>query len=163
MQSDELDNALWHFATHFYAKPNIADFLLTLQDKHGLDINLMLLMLYLDQQKQSIDKTQLMHIMEHSKVWQEKAAAMRALRRSLKPLDNSLYQQAQAFELSIEQHYISALFRLSKTLSASISSPAAANNMNTYLQHSAQPSETSYLIQQCHDVFLKARNSTSPI
>lgn len=153
MQSDGLDNALWRFATHFYAKPGIAESLLMLQDVYRLDINLMLLMLYLDQQNQTINNMQLRHIMSHSKIWQEKASMMRALRRDLKSLNDDLYQKAKAFELNIEQHYIGALFNLIKETSMTMPNKVANCNVNLYLRHSLDHVQVNRIIEQCDHVF----------
>ena len=41
----------WQFSCASYALPNIKELLLSLQDKHNKNINLCLLLLYLEQQK----------------------------------------------------------------------------------------------------------------
>ena len=41
------EEALWHFSLTFYALPGVADALITLQDRRGLDVNLVLFALWL--------------------------------------------------------------------------------------------------------------------
>jgi uncharacterized protein (TIGR02444 family) len=46
---DELsdEDALWRFSLAFYARPNVSEALIRLQDRAGCDVNLMLFMLWL--------------------------------------------------------------------------------------------------------------------
>lgn len=129
MQKSELDNDLWRFAINFYTKPYVAEFLLHLQDEYLLDVNIILLMLYLEQQGVVINETHIAQLLEKTASWRQSVAKMRETRREIKTLDADLYQQAKQLELDIEQHYIANLFQHVLLLSP----PAGAKRESLYL------------------------------
>lgn len=111
MEKGELDNAFWRFAINFYEKPNVAEFLLRWQDDYQLDVVMVLLMLYSDEQQLLIDAATLQHLLESIQNWRNRIETMRNLRRELKSVDAALYQQAKQFELQLEQYYMAALYQ----------------------------------------------------
>ncbi|MFY8352829.1 TIGR02444 family protein [Pseudoalteromonas sp. SSM20] len=59
MQRNLQTDLLWQFSLDYYSKSTHSSVLLTLQDKHGANINLCLLLIYLKEHKLPIDSSQI--------------------------------------------------------------------------------------------------------
>lgn len=76
---------LWAFSLRFYAQPGVEPACLALQDEHGVDVNVLLFLLWLALRGAKISKPQLEAILQASAPWQrEVVAPLRRLRRRLK-------------------------------------------------------------------------------
>lgn len=153
MEKGELDNAFWRFAINFYEKPNMAELLLYWQDSYQLDVVMVLLMLYLDEQQLSITKAELQQLLEDTQNWRNRIETVRSLRRDLKTEDDSLYQQAKQFELKLERYYIAALYPISQQQKRQVATSAVIKplaNLELYLiSHLAEEYDPRMLRPLC--------------
>ena len=101
--------AFWHYAQQTYLHQDYSNKLLFLQDNYHLNINLLLLMAWLGQQKQGINHTHLTAILQYARPWQEKIHRLRALRRQIKALNHLLYESVKSLELAGEKQMIMGL------------------------------------------------------
>ena len=86
--AEESDNApanpFWDFSLRFYAQPNVAETCLSLQDKHGVDVNVLLYLLWLANAGKAVPQSELVAIDRHVKVWREDIVIpLRRIRRSI--------------------------------------------------------------------------------
>lgn len=73
----------WSFSLDFYARPGVAEACLELQDRHGLDVNLVL---YCCWRGDVLSEAQIQAAIGLTAPWREEAVQpLRALRRRLKP------------------------------------------------------------------------------
>lgn len=112
------DNPLWQFALATWQKPGVANILLRLQDEHGLNVNLLLLMLWLGERQVIINATQQALLQETIEALDsEVLLPFRHIRRHLKSIPGlppSLYDQARHLELAFEQWQLTRLYVCSK-------------------------------------------------
>ncbi|MCC4265469.1 TIGR02444 family protein [Oceanimonas baumannii] len=94
-------DTLWQFSEQHYGRPGVAAACLSLQDEHGANVNLLLLLLLLEEQGLTLDITPFLPVLEHRRgLFQH----WRALRRRLKPgLDADDYAQLLQHELELER------------------------------------------------------------
>ncbi len=87
---------LWSFSLAVYRKPGVADACLALQDRHGLDVNLLLAALYAGQARIALD-TDDWALLEAAvgAYHREVVRPLRAARRALKPLAQGSATAAQ--------------------------------------------------------------------
>lgn len=75
----------WHFATHLYAGHQVAEACLWLQDRHDLDVMLLLLCLWTGIQRGSLQRSQLEALMAVGEPWRRNVVnPLRSTRRWLK-------------------------------------------------------------------------------
>lgn len=76
---------LWSFSLAVYGRPGVAEACLALQDRHGLDVNLLLFCCWAAAQGRGLDQTTLTAAESAVATWRNQAVRpMRALRRRLK-------------------------------------------------------------------------------
>lgn len=127
----------WQFACTLYAKPGQQQTLLALQNQQGKNINLCLLLLYLDSLNLAINTEQL-SILEHSisEFEQHALHPLRATRRYLKTNKNSIrdYNQIRESllnaELMLEKQQQNMLINAVNKLT--LSQNKTANNYQLY-------------------------------
>jgi uncharacterized protein (TIGR02444 family) len=116
---------LWRFSLAYYAKPGIPEVLIALQDEHGIDVNVLLLVLWLASEERVIDDDEMERIAEHSRGWQEAVVSpLRAVRRALKtnmPLvaaaaAEPFRNKIKAIELEAEHIQQDALYEIATRL-----------------------------------------------
>ena len=79
------ESAFWRFSVEFYAQPGVPDACLTLQDRHGVDVNVLLFLLYLAYRGRSVEINDVRRIDQHVHAWREQVIKpLRTLRRNLK-------------------------------------------------------------------------------
>jgi len=79
------ETPLWRFSLLLYAKPNVADACLALQDEAGADINLLLFLLWQASQGRRVSLQDLKDIEVQFVCWRERVVApLRSIRRYLK-------------------------------------------------------------------------------
>lgn len=141
----------WNFSLRIYRKPGIPQACLTLQDQHGVDVNVMLYALWLASQGRSVSKGDMAAIVEAMESWRQQVVApLREVRRILRDpalaagpgaagLDReaalALREKIKAVELEAERLQQEALFALRPA--AQWGTPAdrqaaAAGNFDTY-------------------------------
>ncbi|WP_107853203.1 TIGR02444 family protein [Oceanimonas marisflavi] len=94
-------DALWRFSEQHYGRPGVATACLQLQDEHGANVNLLLLLLLLEQRGLTVDLAPFWPVLESRR---ELFAHWRALRRRLKPgLGGDDYARLLQHELELER------------------------------------------------------------
>ena len=75
----------WSFSLAYYAKPNLADTCLQLQDGHGANVNLLLWALWLESQNKRLTPERLQQAITATATWnRDYVKPLRELRRNLK-------------------------------------------------------------------------------
>ena len=112
---------LWRFSLVFYRRPGVASACLALQDAAGVDVNVMLYLLYLAGRGRKVDADDMRRIEEVAAVWRDAVVApLREIRRKLKlPLGpyepavtSGLRDDVKRIELGAERIEQQALERL---------------------------------------------------
>jgi uncharacterized protein (TIGR02444 family) len=134
---------LWRFSLAFYAAPSVARALITLQDRHGLDVNLMLFVLWLGVSGRGRLSGDELRAAERAggQIRADVVEPLRALRRSLAQNPDADVQRlrdgVKALELAAEKLVQSRLSRLAGPCDASRSRharlAAAHDNFALYL------------------------------
>jgi uncharacterized protein (TIGR02444 family) len=107
--ADRGADAFWNFSLAFYARPGIAETCLALQDRDGLDVNLLLLCCWLGWSGQGrLDREDLIALDSSIAAWRgEIVERLRTLRRVLETMPNpvapTLRQDVQRLELAAER------------------------------------------------------------
>ncbi len=140
MQQTPLDaDALWQFSLGHYRQPQVAETCLRLQHHHQLNINLLLLLLWLLQHRVALASDNLSQLVEAAAPLQQRyLSPLRHLRAQLKTDPTLTAEQSQSlkavllhaelqFERQQQQHLLQAV-RLSYTAGDS-----AASQLNRYL------------------------------
>ena len=80
-----LDNPFWDFSLAVYGRPGVTPACLALQDRHGLDVNLLLLCCWAGAQGRTLAPAELRDLIAAVRPWQEQVVRpLRAVRRWLK-------------------------------------------------------------------------------
>jgi uncharacterized protein (TIGR02444 family) len=84
---EQVADAFWRFSVELYAKPGVEPALLTLQDVHGLEVNLVLFCLFAGISGHRFDEAAIATMRERARIWGRGVVGpLRAARRGLKPL-----------------------------------------------------------------------------
>ena len=113
---NDLDNGLWQYACQVYSQAGVEAALLTLQDDHGADINLILQALWLASEGRAW--TEACIPTNYDQWMKEQVLPLRLMRRSLKvdwvenkgPQYEGFRQQVKKLELKAEQYALGMLF-----------------------------------------------------
>jgi uncharacterized protein (TIGR02444 family) len=137
------DEALWRFSLAFYALPGVAAALIELQDRDGLDVNLMLFALWLGISRRSrVEKVWLARAEQAvGSIRADVVEPLRALRRNLKHIPDEdvqrLREEVMRLELAGERLVQSRLARLAETFTMNVSAgdrrSAALANLTLYI------------------------------
>jgi uncharacterized protein (TIGR02444 family) len=134
-------SAFWDFSVRFYAQPRVAAACLELQDRAGVDVNVLFYLLFVAQHCLQLDRGDVTRIDSTVKSWREQVVRpLRSVRRALKngvaPIDaNSaaaLRNDVKRIELEaerIEQHALERLIP-NATVGTPAPSRAAAARVN---------------------------------
>lgn len=141
------DNPFWDFSLTVYVRPGVADACLALQDRLGLDVNLLLFCCWTGSQNQPLDSVEMARLMAAVGEWQRSVVApLRAVRRRLKQLPGGASGQAGALRQAVKdcelaaEHVEQAMLHdalappAGKSCPASEEATCAAANMRTYLE-----------------------------
>src|ERR1700733_11261311 len=75
----------WRFSLGFYRRPGVADACIALQDRDGVDVNVLLFLLWLAKQGRQIGLADAQALCRQAHVWGDDVGApLRAVRRALK-------------------------------------------------------------------------------
>lgn len=141
------DNPFWDFSLTVYVRPGVADSCLALQDRLGLDVNLLLFCCWMGSQGRRLDSVALARLMTAVGDWQRSIVGpLRAVRRCLKELPDGSTGRAGALRQAVKDCELAAE-RIEQTMlhdavaqPARTSGPAgqeaacASANLRTYLQ-----------------------------
>ena len=166
-------NALWNYSLKIYAVPAVADACLSLQERAGADVNLLLFCCWRGSLGHALGKPALRKVMEVVADWQHQVVLpLRQARRFIKagipamPLkrQEQLRQSIAAVELDAEylEQLLLAHHVAAKSLAVGKDPPATviAGNLRCYLSLLNNPSEPS--IQSHLQVLRAACRSNSP-
>lgn len=83
--SNDSDSAFWQFSLRFYERPGVPDLCLALQDRHGVDINLLFLLIFLAMHGRRVTADEIRQMDRAIEPWRVAVVhPLRALRRQLK-------------------------------------------------------------------------------
>jgi uncharacterized protein (TIGR02444 family) len=148
------ENPFWDFSLAVYGRPGVAEACLALQDRHGLDVNLLLLCCWAGSQGQRLDRPDMARLMASVGDWQRCVVGpLRSVRRRLKHLPDggsgqlgALRQAVRDCELDAERiEQIMLRDALAPTAEKSIAATGqadcAAANLAVYLEMADTPTE----------------------
>jgi uncharacterized protein (TIGR02444 family) len=126
---------IWDFVLSYYRQQGVSEAAIALQDTLGLDVNMVLFLMWLSRQKRTLSAADIKAVGEKSRPWQHSVVVpIRAIRRLLKenaPLVETetalaYRKKIQALEIEGEQLQLNAMADLSGKLTTS--SAASAEN-----------------------------------
>ena len=139
------DSDFWTFSLQTYAKPNVAGVCLELQDRFGVDVNLLLYMLWAASRGRLLHVHEIAAIAGYVQAWQKQVVTpLRVARRQLKssPPDgwsrvetDQLRQRVKAEELEAErlqQNAMANFLSVDKAGEADTVETAAKSNLAGY-------------------------------
>ncbi|KDM90579.1 TIGR02444 family protein [Photobacterium galatheae] len=138
----------WRFCLQHYSSGGVSQACLQLQDEFKGNVNLALLLHWLDTQHYALSATEISQLEQALAATETQLTAYRQLRRTLKPqLDSAGYQQMIDFELMLEQNQqqdlIQCLNHLAEQPRAAL--PPPANNLGQYCQRLQADSLTTQI------------------
>jgi uncharacterized protein (TIGR02444 family) len=139
----------WRFSLDVYRRPGVADACLVLQDKFGVDVNLLTFLLWQASLNRALPLDQVRALDERVRGWREGAVMpLRTQRRALKMTPPSLLApdtveafrtRVKTLELEAERLQQEAMFRLSEKQERGDVAPspreAARRSIAAYQQH----------------------------
>lgn len=159
------DTPFWSYSVTTYGQDAVAGECLTLQDRFGLDVNIVLLCCWLGSRGTALDHAQTTHVIEFTDAWASSVIApLRAIRRRLKQdiqdeIIATFRAEIAALELAAEKIQQTRLFDTFGTLPAdpaAAAMPTAARNLANYVAIRNQPPDTSLrdsLVKLLHAAF----------
>jgi uncharacterized protein (TIGR02444 family) len=135
--SSSQGSPLWRFSLGFYRVPGVADACIKLQDSSGVDVNLLLYLLWLATTRRAVTSAEIAFIEERFAPWRDRAVIpLRTVRQSIKVPPPAIASavaevfrgKVKALELEAERLQQEALYAWSKSMpaSAAAESPEAA-------------------------------------
>jgi uncharacterized protein (TIGR02444 family) len=131
---------LWRFSLRFYRQPGVADACIALQDECGVDVNMLLFLLWLAADKKRLSPLSARAVCEQALLWRDDVVApLRAVRRKLKGASTMveagaaelLRTRIKAVELESERLQQEALFAMTPNIeteaAATVDAAARAN------------------------------------
>ena len=132
----------WTFAQRFYAHPGISHMLLRLQDDHGVDIPLVLVLLHAALGGRALDAASVDDLARQAGEWQHGVVApLRQARRALGRDNDDLYERAKALELSAEEAIIRRLGDAPSQVADAPPEVAAFVNLDSYRRLAGLPDD----------------------
>lgn len=124
----------WTFARRFYARPGVSAALLRLQDDHGVDIPLLLVLLAMAASGRSLDAAAIGDLARQAgEVQRDVVAPLRQARRALGRYgDENLYARVKDLELAAEEAIIRRLGDQSACSADTSAKIAAIANLDGY-------------------------------
>lgn len=137
---------IWDFVLNYYGRKGVSEALIGLQDSYGIDVNMLLFLVWVAAQRRSLGADDVQRVSEASHAWQRNVVVpIRAVRRLLKenaPLVSpdtaaAFRKKVQAVELEGEQAQLNAMAAMAATLTtrrASSSETAVLQSLEAF-QH----------------------------
>jgi uncharacterized protein (TIGR02444 family) len=138
------ESAFWRFSLRFYRRPAVPPLCMALQDSHGVDVNVLFLLLFLALHQRRLSAVEVRRIDHCAAAWRARAVQpLRALRRDLKsgvaPIEpaatEALRTEIKRCELHAErlqQEMLERLFPVATVGTHSAVALAAADNVAAY-------------------------------
>jgi uncharacterized protein (TIGR02444 family) len=127
---------IWDFVLNYYGRKGVSEALIGLQDSFGIDVNMLLFLVWMAAQRRSLGADDVTRVSEASHAWQRSVVVpIRGVRRLLKEnaplvapeLAAAFRKKVQAIELEGEQMQLNAMAAMAATLTARrASSPETA-------------------------------------
>ena len=134
------ESPFWRFSLRFYARSKVSAACLVLQDEAGVDVNLLLFLLFLAEHQRRVDAGDIARLDAGVSAWREQVVKrLRDLRRALKPgiaeipgtVSETFRGQIKRLELDSERIEQATLERFSaEAIGASAPSRVAAAEVN---------------------------------
>lgn len=124
----------WAFSLNVY--PDWQKTLLQLQDDYDLNINLLLLCIYLEQQNQGLSDQQMTSLIQLCEQTNPLLISLREVRRAAKGVSQQAYSQLKQAELELEKQQQQALVRQANTMQFSAQGD---DNLGCYLRLMSLP------------------------
>jgi len=146
MAEASANTSIWDFVLNYYGRKGVSEALIGLQDSYGIDVNMLLFLVWVAAQRRSLGADDVQRVSEASHAWQRNVVVpIRAVRRLLKenpPLVSAdtaaaFRKKVQAVELEGEQAQLNAMAAMSATLTprrASSSETAVLQSLEAF-QH----------------------------
>ena len=143
MSETAVSTPIWDFVLNYYGRKGVSDALIGLQDNHGIDVNMLLFLMWMAAQSKSVAADDVKFVNTTSQAWQRAVVVpIRGVRRLLKenaPLvpaeaAAAFRKKVQAIELEGEQLQLNAMAALVGRLKPAQASPegAARRNVKTF-------------------------------
>ena len=137
------ENGFWDFSLAVYARPGVAPACLALQDRHGLDVNLLLYCAWCGKRGRRLDAEEIAALDGRVAEWRrEVVLPLRRLRRWMKTQEAApgeaaeiLRGEVKRLELEAERIEQELLFAAAEDEAGDASPAAAAANMAGYLAY----------------------------
>jgi uncharacterized protein (TIGR02444 family) len=142
----------WRFSLHFYRQPKVADTCIALQEEAGVDVNLLLFLLWQATRKRALTTTDVAELERRVGAWRDMTVIpLRTLRRALKappPLVAGVAAEhfrtrIKAVELEAERLQQEAMYELAPTMPLGQTAPspaeAARTNIDAYAAMLGKP------------------------
>ena len=146
MTDASANTSIWDFVLNYYGRKGVSEALIGLQDSFGIDVNMLLFLVWMAAQRRSLGADDVQRVSEASHAWQRNVVVpIRAVRRLLKenaPLvapdtAAAFRKKVQAVELEGEQAQLNAMAAMAATLTprrASSSETAVLQSLEAF-QH----------------------------
>jgi uncharacterized protein (TIGR02444 family) len=139
--SERAENPFWDFSLAVYGREGVAAACLGLQERHGLDVNLLLFGCWAGRRGRVLEAAEVARLIEAAGPWHEGVVRpLRAARRWLKAQDTASKSEAEALRARVKAAELSAeeieqgLIAAALPVAAGEGAPGlAAANMNAYL------------------------------
>ena len=134
MAEASANTSIWDFVLNYYGRKGVSEALIGLQDSYGIDVNMLLFLVWVAAQRRSLGADDVQRVSEASHAWQRNVVVpIRAVRRLLKenaPLVSpdtaaAFRKKVQAVELEGEQAQLNAMAAMSATLTPRRASSSA--------------------------------------
>jgi uncharacterized protein (TIGR02444 family) len=144
MTETAVSTPIWDFVLNYYGRKGVSDALIGLQDGHGIDVNMLLFLMWMAAHGKCVAADDVKFVSTTSHAWQHAVVVpIRAVRRLLKetaPLvpaeaAAAFRKKVQAIELEGEQLQLNAMAALAERLKpeqAASPEEAARRNVNTF-------------------------------
>jgi uncharacterized protein (TIGR02444 family) len=123
----------WRFSLRFYRMPGVADACIALQEESGVDVNLLLFLLWQASRRQQLSAHDIASLESKIAGWREATVIpLRAVRRVLKsppglvaaPATEAFRNRIKAVELEAERLQQEAMYELSRTAAVGQDAPS---------------------------------------
>jgi len=149
--SDSNSLPIWDFVLNYYKQQGVSEAAITLQDSIGIDVNMILFLMWLAGSKRTLAVDDVKRVGETSHAWQRQVVIpIRAIRRLLKenaplvpqPTALEYRKKIQALEIEGEQLQLNAMAALMaglKSGSAQTAGDAARTNLAAFANVTGKP------------------------
>lgn len=135
-------NDFWRYSLLLYSRPGVAKACIALQDRHGLDVNMMLFAMWAGSRGRTLQDREIEVLMAACATWQDRVVRpLRTIRREEKQNGNwsAVYLRGIAeLELAAERVQQDSMFSLLRVGAGPSDPLVAAANMHRYVALSVQ-------------------------